>query len=339
MSFEIRNGKIQARECLLNAVHHRNLSCRACSHLSPRAKKFFVDPDKVLNDLSILAKYYHPKHVSLMGGEPLLHPDLFGVVEAIRKSGISERIRIVTNGILLGQMPDLLWQSVDQVHISLYPGYRISVEELQVFQQRAREHGVDLELRYVDRFRESYTELGTTDARLVHRIYSTCQSAHICHCHTVCDGHFYRCSQSVFSPRLLQGSSEPSAVCDGLKLAHSETFGDDLLNFLLVEKPLESCRYCLGTVGRRFPHMQESRRVSRTPHSTEELVDWEYLEKLEKADNLFAPPCWLHVANTLAKRALASMPPAVQLLPVVSRVIATVHNVHPALRNIHPALQ
>jgi cyclic pyranopterin phosphate synthase len=331
MSYEIRNGKILIERCELDIVHHCNLSCRACTHLSPWAAKYFVDPDQVVSDLSVLAKYCHLKGVGLLGGEPLLHPDLLGVIDAIRKSGIIERIAVVTNGVLLWRMPEAFWRSVDVVVISLYPGYEISVEELKVYQQRAREHGVDLRLKYQDSFRESHSALGTTDARLVRRIYSTCKTARVWRCHTLIDGYFYRCPRSAFIPRYLHSSPWPNVAIDGLKVEHRGTFGDDLLNFLSRETPLESCRYCLGTVGKRFAQTQESRGVSRTLRPTEELVDWEYLEELEKAGNLFTPP-WLRIASTLAKRALASLPPAVQLHPAVSRLIAAVRHIHPSLQ-------
>jgi len=331
MSYEIRNGRIQINGFELNIAHHCNLSCRACTHLSPRVKKYFIDPDQVCRDLSILANYCQSIGVGLLGGEPLLHPDLLGVVDAISKSGIGERITVVTNGVLLGRMPEAFWRSVNRVVVSLYPGYEPRVEELKVYRQRAREYGVQFRLKYQDSFRESYSALGTTDAHLVRRIYSTCQTAHIWRCHTVIEGYFYRCPRSALIPRYLQDSPWSDTAIDGLKIEHSRTFVDDLLNFLSRERPLESCRYCLGTVGKRFAHMQESRSVSLALRPIEELVDWEHLEELEKADGLLTPP-WLQIASTLVKRTLDSLPPAVQLHPTVSRVIAAVRNIHPGLQ-------
>jgi cyclic pyranopterin phosphate synthase len=331
MTYEIRNGKIQIERCELDIVHHCNLSCRACTHLSPWAAKCFADPDQVVSDLSVLAEYCHLKGVGLLGGEPLLHPDLLGVVDAIRKSGLVERIAVVTNGVLLGRMPEAFWRSVDVVVISLYPGSEISVEELKVCRQRAREHGADLKLKYQDSFRESHSALGTTDAHLVRRIYSTCKAAHAWRCHTAIDGYFYRCPRSAFIPRYLHSSPWPNVAIDGLKIEHSGTFVDDLLSFLSRETPLESCRYCLGTVGKRFAHTQESRSVSRALRPTEELVDWGHLEELEKSDNLLTPP-WLGIASTLAKRVVASLPPAIQMHPAMSRLIAAARHIHPALQ-------
>ena len=83
MGYDIYNGKIETEACEINVAHHCNRSCRSCTHLAPRAKKILVDPGSVLKDLSALAGYYHPKRVSLLGAEPLLHPGMLDVVDAV----------------------------------------------------------------------------------------------------------------------------------------------------------------------------------------------------------------------------------------------------------------
>ncbi len=101
MAHEVADGKIQADHLELNIVHHCNLSCRACNHAAPRMPKHFAAPEALYRDLSLLGRYYRPASVHLLGGEPLLHPRLGDVVEAVRASGICPCIRIVTNGLLL----------------------------------------------------------------------------------------------------------------------------------------------------------------------------------------------------------------------------------------------
>jgi len=113
------DNRIQSVGCEVNVVHQCNLSCRGCSHLSPAVPKAFVDPEIVYRDLSRLAAYYLAGNVRLVGGEPLLHRDLLQVIAAVRASGITECIRILTNGILLPRMPDAFWESVDEVQVSL----------------------------------------------------------------------------------------------------------------------------------------------------------------------------------------------------------------------------
>ncbi len=327
--YEIRDGKIQSELCELNVCHHCNLSCRGCSHLSPRVGRFFVDPDTVFRDFSILANYYRPRRVSLLGGEPLLHPALLDVVRAVRSSGICQCIRIVTNGTLLGRMPEQFWESLDQVHVSVHPGSRVSTKEVKNWQAIAHIHGVGFELRYTDRFWETCSELGTPNQELVNRIYSACQIAHTWRCHAVCNGFFFRCSQSIFIPQVLGHRTGVRPMIDGLRLETREGFTEALLHFLTAREPLTSCAHCLGTVGKPFSPVQDPRRVSGDPRTTEQLIDWNYLLRVERRSSAVEfglVKRW----GLLMKRMLSSLPLSIRLHPFFRRTIAKFRHIHPA---------
>lgn len=110
MGYRIKNNKIyNPKACEIGINYNCKLSCRGCSHLSPAFIKRFEVPAPIFNACSILGKYYHPKYIKLVGGEPLLHPDLLQVIDAIRSSGLSNYIQVVTNGQLLANMSDEFW--------------------------------------------------------------------------------------------------------------------------------------------------------------------------------------------------------------------------------------
>jgi len=322
MPYDIRDGRIQTRQCEVDPAHHCNLSCRACNHLAPMARPYFVDPEDVRRDLSILVQAYHTESFCLAGGEPLLHPHLLDVVEAVRQSRIGDRVRLFTNGVLLDRMPDELWQNLGgvQVRLSVYPG-TIQVRELRALQRRASSQGVDLKPVFYHSFREAYSELGTTNSRLVGRIFSTCLFTHFRHCHIVHNGYFYRCGHSLYISRYLLGISGPDVVRNGIKIEDRSGFVDDLLGYLLSENPLPACQYCLGSVGKQIRHGQEPRRVTRAPRSTEQLVDWRRLEQLEGSEDL-APPAYPEHLNRL----LGFLPDAVTMHPVVWRLRAALQD-------------
>ena len=283
VAFQIVNNKIHApTDCELNVVHHCNMSCRGCTHLAPVLEKHFADPNTVFNDFSILGKYYRPKSVKILGGEPLLHPNLLQVIDAVRSSELTNYIHIVTNGQLLAEMPDSFWEKVDEVQISVYPRREISHEHLKIFQQKAKLYSVAFEYFYFDNFRESYSELGTTDTKLVQQIYSTCKMAHLWHCHTVDNGYFYKCPLSLFIPKIINNDMV-KLYQDGIKITDSPEFANDLLSYLGSGEPLGSCHHCLGSVGKVFAHEQRKRKEWRLQQqfSTEELIDREYLAILE----------------------------------------------------------
>lgn len=327
--YEIKDGKIQSDLCELNVCHHCNLSCRGCSHLSPRIGKFFVDPDTAFRDFSILAHFYRPKRVSLLGGEPLLHPALLDVIHAVRRSGISQCIRIVTNGTLLARMPEKVWASLDEVHVSAYPGLKLANRDVRTWRTIARSHGVEFQLRYTDRFWEAWSELGTRDPKLVNRIYSACQIAQTWRCHAVCEGFFFRCSQSIFIPLALGKRAGLKPMVDGLRLERREGFAEELLRFLEAREPLASCGHCLGTSGKRFFPVQEPRRTCAPPKTTEQLLDWRHLARLEKGHSAFEVSLVKHWGVFL-KKMLAVLPFLVRLNPLLLRAIARLRRIHSA---------
>lgn len=281
--YQLVDGKIyNPIACEINVVYHCNLSCRACSHLSPILTKHFVAPSQVFSDFSILAKYYNSKSVKIVGGEPLLHPNLAQIIDALRRSGICKYIQVATNGQLLPKMTDLVWQKIDEIYISIYPGKELSREHLKKIEQKARLYNVALEYYYFDKFRESYSELGTRNSELVQRIYSTCKIAHIWRSHTIADGYFYKCPQSLFLPKIIN-KERMSPYKDGIKITDSNEFAQNLLAYLKSSEPLSSCNYCLGSVGKLFTHEQKPRIAwqEQQQFSTEELIDLGYLAASE----------------------------------------------------------
>jgi organic radical activating enzyme len=249
-------GRIHNIKCEINVAEHCNLSCRGCSHLSPVVPKAFVDPAEVLADLTTLARHYRVDVVRLLGGEPLLHPDLLAVIAAVRASGIGEQVCVVTNGLLLLRMEPAFWQAVDRVDISMYPGRSPTAAQLTKVKELARTHAVDLRPIRVDKFRESYSEMRNDDPRLVARIHSSCKIVHDFRCHTVAHGVFYRCPQSYFIPKILDDGADGGPHVDGLTIRDEDGFGAQLLEYLNSTTPPQSCANCLGSAGRQFDHVQ-----------------------------------------------------------------------------------
>ena len=148
----------------------------------------------------------------------------------------------------------------------------------------ADKHGVRLRLKYFHYFRESYSESGTRNGPLIERIYRTCQMANVWRCNTVLNGYLYRCPQSAFIPSIIHRPGPGDGTAEGLALTDGPGFTRRLLEFLESTESLGACANCLGSVGRLFRHRQTPRPVWRTQqqHHTEELVDWEHLDMLER---------------------------------------------------------
>ncbi len=274
----IHNGNLE-----IMAAHGCNLVCRSCTHASPVLRpKDIADPTTTERDLARLARCYRARRVKLLGGEPLLHPDLVGLAGAVRGSGITDNLTVVTNGVLLPRQGAAFWAAVDEVWVSIYPGFEPPDDEVTRWHALAAEHSVTVTLHRYEQFRESHSEFGTSDGKLVKRIYDTCEIAHVWRCQAVINGVFYKCPEAYFLP-VLRGE-EPR---DGLVLTDDGSDADlrgRLLAYLNSTEPLYACRFCLGTVGKAFPHQQVRRKAWRAPQRkpTEELIDYPYLAEREQ---------------------------------------------------------
>jgi len=271
--YRLRGGRIINRACEVNIVEHCNLRCRSCAHLSPVLPKHFVAPGDVLSDLTALGRSYHVRVLRLLGGEPLLHPDLLDIMTAARDSGVADAIEITTNGLLLPRVERRFWELADMLQISLYPGRSLKPDKLDKCLDLARRHDVSVRCRRYQAFQESYSEQGTDDPELVKKIYLTCNTAHRWRCHTVAGGWFFKCVQSYMIPRGMQAG--PDATYDnGIQIDAAPGFRDRLLSYLTSPEPLPSCRNCLGSAGRYIDHQQVRRDDFRAAqsHPTEQMI-------------------------------------------------------------------
>ena len=105
----------------IHLVDHCNLNCMYCCHMAPFADKFFLSPEKFEEDLSsipafVLNKF---KNIYLLGGEPLLHPQVNELVIIARKYFPNKDIVLLSNGILLPKMSEDFYNNLIKNRIFL----------------------------------------------------------------------------------------------------------------------------------------------------------------------------------------------------------------------------
>ena len=78
-----------------------NLNCRNCTHFSPLYDEIGVDFEKCIEDVRILrSKFSNIGRLDILGGEPLLNPDLDKYIIALKSLLPDTYLNIFTNGIL-----------------------------------------------------------------------------------------------------------------------------------------------------------------------------------------------------------------------------------------------
>ncbi len=93
------------------AVRHCNLNCKGCSACAPIEEPWFLDKAILFRDLTRLKELgLDIDIITVLGGEPLLHPDLIGIFDTIKQIYPKAKKYIITNGILLTEMSNAFWQ-------------------------------------------------------------------------------------------------------------------------------------------------------------------------------------------------------------------------------------
>jgi MoaA/NifB/PqqE/SkfB family radical SAM enzyme len=115
--------KRRKRNLLRFEIHladHCNLNCIGCGHFSPIAEARFLDVNTFERDCIRLSDLTKRKIelIDLMGGEPLLHPELIKILQIGRRY-FDGPIRIITNGILLLKQSPEFWESCKNNHIDI----------------------------------------------------------------------------------------------------------------------------------------------------------------------------------------------------------------------------
>jgi len=174
----------------VNLTEHCNISCLNCDHYSPYMSKKFISTDKYKEDLSVLSTVLHANHLLLLGGEPLLHPELEKMCVIGKKTGIANQIVLVTNGLLLHKMSETIWSLIDGIRISIYPQLKINITDKSL-RFLSKKHDVWIWKNEINSFRKNALINPVTDKDVLNNIYQNCLDVQLCN--TIYEGRFYRC--------------------------------------------------------------------------------------------------------------------------------------------------
>lgn len=111
----------------IQVAEHCNLNCASCTHFSPLAEASFIDGVEFEDQLKKADAVFrgHAKSLKIMGGEPLLHPELATLLSMARRAMPDMRITLQTNGTLLTDMSEAFWRACTEsdilIRVTRYP--------------------------------------------------------------------------------------------------------------------------------------------------------------------------------------------------------------------------
>lgn len=240
----------------IQLVEHCDLGCQMCQHFSNIAKPEIYAPTEYAADLEILARILRGQKflIKLVGGEPLLHPELEKMIFLSKEICPTAMILLITNGIRLPHLPDTFWQACREcsviIRCSTYP---IPLDWPTVI-RKAKRAGVPLVFQHThamvslkrpltageDQFTSGHWVLDLEGMQDIAESFSLC---HMKHCITLMNGMLGHCSISArirhfnaFFKTSLANDPE-----DFLKLK-PDLSPDDLRAF--AANPIPFCRFC-----------------------------------------------------------------------------------------------
>jgi hypothetical protein len=216
-----------------------------CNHFVALTKPTFAKPAQIEHDLTRLSKIAHVERWAVLGGEPLLHPDLLEILEICRYSGICDQVEVETNGDLLHTMEPIFWQSFDWLRLTIYPGKE---PDMDMIRSRCSEYGITLETKVIAN--DPFVAPLKAQPGNGQQTFDTCW--YKTYCRTLDDGWFYICCTAGFIPGVILDIDKHT---DGISL---DGLTEDALRAYLNRKDaLVSCDVCHGHHGPRIDWRQE----------------------------------------------------------------------------------
>ena len=181
----------------VHITDHCNLNCKGCAHFSNLCEPTFADLGEFEIDMNRMANLFSKvEEIYLLGGEPLLHPDVASFCRVARKAFPTSRICLMTNGILVTRMSEEFWMTLADTGVILlcdsYP-INLPVDEID---RLGREHGVTVEWTIP---REEFFKI-PIDLAAKHDpdvSFKRCQGFN--NCPIVRDGHLYPCAYIAYA--------------------------------------------------------------------------------------------------------------------------------------------
>lgn len=226
-------------------AEHCNLNCKGCEHCSPIAKPRLANIIEFTKDFERLSFLLNGEAdiIELMGGEPLLHPEIDKFITVARKNFQEATIRIVTNGLLLNNQPDSFWKkcSENKVIVS-YKDYGI-LNCIEEFYEKSKKFGAIVQI-YEDNYKsKKLNHLPFDISGKQDKVKNFVNCYHANNCSQLKSGKLYTCTVAANAEHFSHKFNIDMKITanDCIDIYKAKT-GKEILDFLCL--PIPFCRYC-----------------------------------------------------------------------------------------------
>lgn len=222
-----------------HVTEHCNMNCKGCGHFSCIAEPEFANIDQHIKDMERLSELVNFDILKILGGEPLLHPQINDFMKVTRKFFPKSFIVLLTNAILLPTMPPPFWETVVQNNIAIFITlYKPMAEKKQEFINLLNSHKVRGNIIETTKF---FSRLDITGSQNSSESFDHCK---VKSCRFLESGKMATCCFPFLTRHLnkkfnLNIFDDDNGIID---IHNPELNAESLIKFL--NTPFEMCKYC-----------------------------------------------------------------------------------------------
>jgi MoaA/NifB/PqqE/SkfB family radical SAM enzyme len=259
---------LKKRKSLLFQVplcDHCNLNCKGCAACSPLAAEWYLDTEVYEKDCGRLSELSggSAEYIDLLGGEPLLHPEIIKIIEITRKN-FTCVVNIITNGLKLATMDGEFWAVCKKNDINIViSGYPIKIDYEKIRLNSAK-YSVPVEIRGFAKKLTIWNKFpyDLQGKQNEYNNFLSCLSSNFCI--VLKNGKIATCGQVFAARHFNEYFNKNMEIADKNFIdIYKASSLDEILEF--VSHPIPFCRYCA---------VKKIKRGIKWETSKKEITEW-----------------------------------------------------------------
>lgn len=228
-----------------------NLNCKGClfaSNVTDGVRH--VPLENIEQDAKRMSElFYDVPWIRILGGEPLMHPDIKEVLECYRMNFPDSEIDLCTNGLLIPKMGKEFWECMRNNRISIHvSGYKPTYSIMKQIEYILREQNIPFAVLRREQFDKYYTIDGSNQ---IQKSYQKCSASG---CYEVYRGRISTCSAMIAFEKFNEQFGTDYELIedeDWFDIHNPEVNAWNI--YRKLDGPSQMCRYCSDSKTETFP--------------------------------------------------------------------------------------
>lgn len=222
----------------MSIVDFCNLNCKGCNHYSPIFERQYPDINVRIKDIEKISSLYDDVlEFGLIGGEPLLNPEVKEYIIQARRLLPKTEIQMVTNGLLIPQLDHNILKCICDnkitIAISEYVPTRKIIEKIR---ETLEKNGIDYVIKPA-MFKEKFYKTLSLKKDSIYKKKCISQG-----CINICDGKIAKCPSVLYIEEL---NKKFNVRFPEKGIYRLEDFADGKELNDVLDKPIPLCEHCI----------------------------------------------------------------------------------------------